>query len=174
MSLSNLSNLLSCILNNVAILSGSIEEKVRESIKTYIEKFEKEEKEKTDLLKDINYTNEMIESMVKTIYENYKNILKDGKLDSEDIPYFIEMVKTIFENIKIIDCFKQLNNKISKSSIFALCEMICRVMLFVFNCQGENLKLLDKLLSSSFKLIEFNFNVDVKSVEKLSKLCPCF
>lgn len=172
--MSNLSNLLSCILNNVAIITGSIEEKVRENIKIYLEKFEKEEKEKTDLLKDINYTNEMIVSMVKTIYDNYKNILKDGKLDSEDIPYFIEMVKTIFENIKLINCLKKINNQISNSSIFALCEMICRVMLFIFNCEGENLKLLDKLLSSSFKLIEFNFNLDIKSVEKLTKLCPCF
>lgn len=133
------------IIEQVSLLV-KIDENTVAQINKYIEKMDVEKKKLINSLKV-----DIIKELVVCCYNDVKNIFKDGKVDYNDIVYFIDMIKNLFETIKN----KELN--LEKQAVFALCEVICQILILALNTSNFELELFEKLLSSSVNLLEFDF-----------------
>ena len=101
-----------------------------------------------------------------TIEESFKNILKDGKIDSSDIPYLMELLSDIY---KIIVNLKIDNDKSSPSELCGqIVKLIFNIMItekfIVIENDVEMKKSFNALVDSSVMLITLSgYNGKIKS-----------
>ena len=101
-----------------------------------------------------------------TIEESFKNILKDGKIDSSDIPYLMELLSDIY---KIIVNLKIDNDKSSPSELCGqIVKLILNIMItekfIVIENEVEMKKSFNTLVDSSVMLITLSgYNGKIKS-----------
>jgi hypothetical protein len=114
-----------------------------------------------DLTKIINKIIELNPQLLSDIEQSIKNVLKDGKIDSNDIPEFILIIQILYERLH--------NNKklkITNKNIIEICSTIVK---FVIRTLIEERKIeidiekksviieqLDKLIDSCMCLLNFD------------------
>ena len=153
--------IISSIINNIALhLSCEINDSIKERIKTYSEKNLSDDKK--ELLKNFNHDEKNIREVINVCHENLSKIFKDGQSisDISDIPKIMSICKNIFESIK------SLNLNLSKQYIFLICEITCQLLIIVLTKDIKETREIDlflDILSSSIKLIDFDFKKGAKS-----------
>ena len=125
---------------------------------------------------NINLSKEYIDILIKIVDSNptflhdikkaFINVIKDNKIDSNDLPYFISIIEKIYEIIYINKYIK-----IEKKKIPVLCSYLVKFIYryFILDTRSiinENngfLELFDKLVDSCVGLLRFPKTIQLKN-----------
>ena len=127
----------------------------------------------TIIHKIISYSPEFFNEIDKLINE----IIKDGKIDSNDIPNLILLIKKIYELIHNLKSVKLDNDKrleICKSILKFIIRVLIDERIIVVNNENKQivLELIDNLIDSCVSLMHFSSNI--KNSTCFSYLLSCF
>jgi hypothetical protein len=106
------------------------------------------------------------ESIIDACKTGFTEIMKDGKIDSNDSPIFIRMVRNVSSNIGKITK-DSITVTIEGTDLVELCGFFLRSFVAVLIENFDDQKLAFSLIDSAMELI--NFKMDGKQIK-----CGCF